>query len=533
MTLTDTRPPPDEPPDDPYQNAAPTHPARHPTDRIPPQDNGAEQAVLGAMLISPAAIDDVTTELEPGDFYRPQHETIYLAITALHGRGDPVDMVTVAGELDRSGQLAKVGGAIYLHDLAAQVPVAANAPAYSKLVRDKARARTFVETGTKITQLGYAASPDNLEAYLGTALQTLDDAVMRHGGTAGGRLNSTGLADLAWVGNEGQAPRQPPPSYLHRTDGNAIFYAGLVNGIFGDPEHGKTWVAQCAAAEALRDGGTAAMIDVDHNGPDASAARMLLLGARIEDIADPAKFRYYEPEDAEQLLNAAAELTTRAPDVLIVDSIGELFAMLGVNPNDEVEVTKAMRLVCTRPAIAGSCVITIDHLPKGVDARASGFAIGSIAKKRMIRGSYIRADAKAKPTPGDVGRIVLRIEKDTRGELRRSSGGGYAGTLVLDSTREDWLEWRITRAELPKNDDGSNRYTTLMESVAKYIEAHPACTGRDIKADVPGKDRNIDAALTALVSEGFIRREPGPRRAFFHYSEIPYREAEDDHAHTD
>lgn len=531
MTLTDQRPPEyDEPPFDPYEART----ARRTDDRTPPQDHQAEQAVLGAMLTDTQAITDANALVAGPDFYQPAHEQIYDVILALHTRGEAVDYITVAAELGRRkignrDGLTAVGGITYVHDLVLATPITANAGQYATIVRDAARLRAFVDVGTRLTTLGYSADVTRVDAYLSEALQTLDDAVQRFGPRDGLLSGGTGLHDLAWV-LDGAEPRQPPPEFVRRTDGTALFYAGKVNGVFGDPEHGKTWLAQCAIVEALAAGGTAAMIDVDHNGPSHTAARLLLLGARLEHIADPNRFRYYEPHEGPELLAAVDDITLRAPSVTVIDSLGEIFPMLGVGTNDGDEITTAMRQVCTRPAVAGSCVITIDHLPKSNETRATGFAIGSIAKKRMIRGSYIRADAKAKPTPGRIGRIVLRIEKDTSGELRRASGGTYAGELVLDSTDDHVLRWEVRKHEMPKNDDGSPRFTTLMETVAKYITDHPGCTGREISADIPGKDTYVRNALTTLVNEGFIRREPGKNRAFNHYTEIPYREAEDDHA---
>ena len=90
------------------------------------------------------------------DFYRPAHETIYDAIVDLYGRGEPVDPVTVAAELQRRGELARIGGAPYLHTLSASVPIAANAGYYAEIVREKAILRRLVDAGTKIVQMGYA-----------------------------------------------------------------------------------------------------------------------------------------------------------------------------------------------------------------------------------------------------------------------------------------------------------------------------------------------------------------------------------------
>jgi len=116
----------------------------------------AEQAVLGSMMISKDAIADVAETVRGVDFYRPSHETIFDAIIDLYGRGEPADMVTVADELRRQGQLERVGGAPYLHTLAANVPIAANASYYGEIVREKAMLRRLVDAGTKIVQIGYA-----------------------------------------------------------------------------------------------------------------------------------------------------------------------------------------------------------------------------------------------------------------------------------------------------------------------------------------------------------------------------------------
>jgi replicative DNA helicase len=124
--------------------------------RTPPQDNAAEQCVLGAMMLSKDAIADVVESLRGTDFYRPVHESVFDAVIDLYGRGEPADAVTVAAELQKRGELARVGGAPYLHTLVASVPVAANAGYYAEIVREKAILRRLVDAGTKIVQIGYA-----------------------------------------------------------------------------------------------------------------------------------------------------------------------------------------------------------------------------------------------------------------------------------------------------------------------------------------------------------------------------------------
>ncbi len=106
-------------------------------ERQPPQDLAAEQSVLGGMLLSKDAIADVVEVLAPNDFYRPAHQAVYDCVLDLYGRGEPADPITVSAELERRGELLRVGGAPYLHTLIATVPTAANASYYAEIVAEK------------------------------------------------------------------------------------------------------------------------------------------------------------------------------------------------------------------------------------------------------------------------------------------------------------------------------------------------------------------------------------------------------------
>ncbi|SNT17273.1 replicative DNA helicase [Rhodococcoides kyotonense] len=126
--------------------------------RQPPQDMAAEQSVLGGMLLSKDAIADVLEVLRPGDFYRPAHQNVYDAILDLYSRGEPADPVTVSAELDRRGELKRIGGPPYLITLTQTVPTAANAGYYAEIVAEKSILRRLVQAGTRIVQFGYAGS---------------------------------------------------------------------------------------------------------------------------------------------------------------------------------------------------------------------------------------------------------------------------------------------------------------------------------------------------------------------------------------
>jgi replicative DNA helicase len=137
--------------------------------RTPPQDLAAEQSVLGGMLLSKDAIADVVEVLRGVDFYRPAHELVFEAVLDLYGRGEPADAVTVADELNKRGELGRVGGPAYLHTLLSSVPTAANAGFYAKIVHERAVLRRLVAAGTKIVQLGYATEGGDVDELVNQA----------------------------------------------------------------------------------------------------------------------------------------------------------------------------------------------------------------------------------------------------------------------------------------------------------------------------------------------------------------------------
>jgi replicative DNA helicase len=151
------------------RSGGPTAPAY---DRAPPHNLDAEESVLGSMLLSKNAIADVTELLRPEDFYRGAHRTIFEAVRDLYDKGEPVDTVTLADELDRRGRLDDVGGAAALADIVSKVPTAANALYYGRIVADQALRRRLIDAGTHIARLGYEAGEDP-----GTAVDAAEAAL--------------------------------------------------------------------------------------------------------------------------------------------------------------------------------------------------------------------------------------------------------------------------------------------------------------------------------------------------------------------
>lgn len=115
-------------------------------------DTPAELIVLGAMLLSPDVAYQVADIITADDFYQPNHTAIYGAISGALAAGEPVDAVAISQRLAASGDLVRVGGAPYLHQLISSVPTATAAPWHARQLVDLATRRNIAAAAIRIHQ---------------------------------------------------------------------------------------------------------------------------------------------------------------------------------------------------------------------------------------------------------------------------------------------------------------------------------------------------------------------------------------------
>jgi len=119
-------------------------------EQSPPQNLDAEKGVIGAILINPLTCDDVAMVLRPEDFYSEVHQKLYRHLMAMHDGGFGIDLTLLLERLERSGDLVEIGGEAYLGEIMSDVQVAAHAPQYAKIVRDRAILRDLIHTSAEI-----------------------------------------------------------------------------------------------------------------------------------------------------------------------------------------------------------------------------------------------------------------------------------------------------------------------------------------------------------------------------------------------
>ena len=123
--------------------------------RIPPQDNEAEQSLLGSLLLDNNAIVRVVDFLHTEDFYRKQHRAIYQAMLDLFTHHEPIDILSVATKLKEDGALEEIGGRTYLASLVNMVPTSSHVVHYAKIIQKKRLLRDLIDASWHISRLGY------------------------------------------------------------------------------------------------------------------------------------------------------------------------------------------------------------------------------------------------------------------------------------------------------------------------------------------------------------------------------------------
>ncbi len=219
------------------------------SEKLPPHDLDAEEAVIGSLLIDGTAIYRIATFLQPPDFYHEQNQWLYEACLSLYERNEAINQITVAQELARRERLESCGGAAYLSHLIAICPTSLDVEHYAQIVHRLSVMRGLIKSADQIARVGYEAGPD-----VNASLSRAEDILfkLRHGQ---GERDFTHIRQVldkyfetvpTLEGEEGY-PQAPLPYVLSNFVGLDEFLGGFQRSdlviIAGRPSMGKTSLA--------------------------------------------------------------------------------------------------------------------------------------------------------------------------------------------------------------------------------------------------------------------------------------------------
>lgn len=287
--------------------------------RTPPQSLEAERGVLGGILIDNMAMDGALEALNPDDFYREAHRIIFSAMVNLQGAGEPVDELTTADALRKSGKLENVGGLAYLSELARGTPTSAHVRAYARIVHDRAVVRRMIQAATGIVEEGLRAEGDVRE-YVDRAEKAVfevSDDKKRRGYLPIREVLVSAFHKLEAAANRGEAITGVPTGFSRLDHMLAGMQPSDLVIVAGRPSMGKTAFTLNVAATASLRQNTATIVFSLEMSADQLANRLLGAEARV-DLSRLRNGRVME-QDWQALGHAAGKIS-EAP--LFIDDSG-------------------------------------------------------------------------------------------------------------------------------------------------------------------------------------------------------------------
>ena len=469
-------------------------------DEVPPHDPEAEASLVGSMIHSPAAVEAARAILSsPEDIYAPGTRQVYRAILRLSDQGEPVDPVTVADELARTGKLEEAGGAGHLIVLHSSPPATSAAARYARITADYAAARRMVAFGRDVAAMGRSV-PEDLPA----ALARVQGLAASLGGQATAATGSSWQAVDLGPALRGEQSC-PAPGIIYRTGGPGLLYPGKVHGLAGEPESGKSWLALWAVAQVLTAGGRAVLLDFEDD-ETGIVGRLRALGATVAQVE--AGFVYIRPSQAlDDLAGRHLDQACADSTLAVVDGTTEGMAMHGWAPKNDVDVALWQARVLRRMAAHGCAVLAIDHVVKDRESRGR-WATGSQHKLAGVDGASYLVEVRKPWAPGRSGLARLVVVKDRPGAVRAALEDlRTVGDMVVDSWPDGGVSIDLVASKPQETaGDGGHRPTVLMQRTSAFLAAHQGKSDPStnaVRKGVRGDDGSIDRALVVLELEGY------------------------------
>lgn len=325
----------------------------------------------------------------------------------------------------------------------------------------------------------------------------------------------------------GEADPEPPPTLLTRADGQALFYPGKLNGLIGESESGKTWVALLGVAQELEAGRRVTYIDCEDSAPGI-VSRLRMLGVTDEALG---LLAYVGPDDAlgpQASRDLFEHLAAHQPSLIVLDGYNAAMTMLGLNLLDNMDIYKFALMLLRPLKNTGAAVIFVDHVTKSKENRGS-YAIGGQAKRADVDGCALNVEVLVPFGKGMAGKLKLTVSKDRAGYVRGASAGAKnAGTVLLDSSEDG--SFIALSIEAPERREAGKpfRPTMLMQKVSHFLATTEGALSQvQVVKGVTGNESAIKDALARLVEEGFATRSAGSRSAIMYSHVRPFYEASD------
>lgn len=457
------------------------------TRELPPSNPEVEEALLGALLVDPGALQDIKPILPASDFYIVKNQWIYTAIVALWDKGAAVDSRLVAAEM-KPGHLGEIGGEAYLWKLENKTPTSLHAKQYAEVIRDLAARRRLIQEMGEVVRLAHDDSKpltDATRVAQRAVADVIHDPEMQ-------LLTADAILTTDW----------PEPVWAVP----GLLPVGLTI-LAGKPKLGKSWLA-LQITQAVAAGGHALGEQVEpgpalylalEDSPRRLKDRMRKQGWPVGLPAEFMPLGEFEHQIGD-LRNGggehlAAQIERAGYRLVVIDTLSR--SCYG-DQNDAEEMTKALTPLQEMAHAQNCAVMLVDHHRKGfgTDPDAVADILGSTAKGAMadsIWGLYRergKAGAKLAVTGRDLEERNLAL------------------TI-------DWLtgSWQL------EGDADELELTERRQEILDTLEVLGRAKVGDIAKEIGQPKSHTHTRLQDLVNAGLVLREKIDNNVYYELSE--------------
>lgn len=341
-------------------------------------------------------------------------------------------------------------------------------------------------------------------------------------------------AELVEAILSGTVAAPTPAVGIVREDGHPFLYPGLEHALIGEMEAGKSWFALACVAAELRAGRRVGYLHFEESDPTSTYLRLARqFGVAASVLLE--RFWFVGPERRITPTDVDRLLAPGVPSLVVLDGVNEAMALHGMGIFDADGAADFRRRLVKPWKRSGAAVLSLDHVAKSEEGRASGYAYGAVGKGNGLDGAMLQLENAEPFGDGRRGVSNVYVTKDRHGQLRklgrpkesRTSAGRafFVGQMVIDSSvpgawRMEFLKPAVEAGgidpefeELRQAAHARTAEADLEERIyAKVVELDSR--GIDISANmivdnVTGGRQKILSAVNRLTAEGRLKDSSG------------------------
>lgn len=427
--------------------------------KVPPHAADLEAAVLGAIMLEGDKIDQVLSIFQGHNpFYKQSNRVIFDAIKRLYNEGDNIDLLTVAQELERKGQLAAIGGQYTLTGITMDVVSSAHVQAHSLILMEKFLARELIQAGSDMISNAFADTYD-VFSILEKMQNKLFDLSMQNISIGYDTLSESVEKNIREL-MERKAMMQAAPEQL---EANAIvsgfssfddilyrFRGGNVYIIAARPSMGKTTLAHNIALNVAKDGHGVAFFSLEMTTEDlsermlanyASVPYHLIQKAQTGDSQDKdltnakdeiKSLRFYIDSGEQSLLTLTAKarqlVQKNRVEIIFIDYLQLITPERGTRDNREQQVSKISRGLKNLAMMLNIPIVLLSQLSRDIEKRGGEPMLsdlrgsGSLEQDATMVAFLARSDYQRSDALGGTGEniAVIDVKKYRGGKLGKA-----------------------------------------------------------------------------------------------------------------